>query len=297
MKKYLILLIMLIFAIYLQVINFPFFAWDDNTYITENSNINTGFSFKGLVWSFTKGINISHYYHPITWLSNMLDCQLFGLNSGLHHLTSLFVHIANILLLYFALAKLTGEKRKSFFVAALFAVHPINVESVVWIAERKNLLSGFFWFLTIFAYAYYIERPEVKRYLLLILAFIVGLLSKPMVVTLPFVLLLLDYWPLNRFRFGMQDSKPVLFRLVREKLPLFILMILTVAVTYFGMERIGSLTSLETYSLQVRVGNSLVSYSKYIVKAFYPVNFGIHYMHPGNNIPLWQLIVSVLFLS
>ena len=185
-----------ILAVFWQVRNFQFTNYDDNSYVTENKHVVSGLTIDNCIWAFTS----PHYFmwHPMTTLSNMLDCQLFDSKSGRHHLTSLFFHIANTLLLFGILKKMTGRIWPSAFVAAFFALHPLNVESVAWISERKNVLSTFFWVLTIAAYIRYTNQPRLTNYLLVIFVFSLALMSKPTTVTLPFVLLLLDFWPLNR---------------------------------------------------------------------------------------------------
>ena len=196
-------LIVVILAVFWQVRNHEFISFDDNEYVTDNLHVKSGLTLSGAIWAFVA--MHSNNWHPLTWLSHMLDCELFGLNPSGHHLTSLLFHIANTLLLFLVLKRMTGALWKSSFVAALFALHPLHVESVAWVAERKDVLSTFFWMLTMWAYVRYAKGPRINRYLLVLLFFALGLLSKPMVVTLPFVLLLLDYWPLGRFRFGRSD--------------------------------------------------------------------------------------------
>ena len=182
-------------AIYWQVRNFDFISYDDNLYVYENPQVLNGITRDGIIWAFTTGHAAN--WHPLTWLSLMLDCKLFGTNSGLMHVTNLLLHLINSLLLFLILRRMTGSLWPSAFVAAGFAIHPMHVESVAWIAERKDVLSTFFFLLTIAAYVGYVKKPGLIRYLLALLAFVCGLLAKPMLVTVPFVLLLLDYWPLN----------------------------------------------------------------------------------------------------
>ncbi|HUU41680.1 MAG TPA: glycosyltransferase family 39 protein, partial [Desulfatiglandales bacterium] len=193
-----LLLIILTLSVYLQVKDHEFINFDDDQYVTDNRHVKAGFSFKNITWAFTT----THMgnWHPLTWLSHMLDCQLFGMNPGWHHLTNLFLHIINILLLFIVLKKMTGNLWQSGLVASLFALHPLHVESVAWISERKDVLSTFFWMLTMWSYIYYVNSPCAKRYLLVLLFLTLGLMSKPMLVTIPFVLILLDYWPLNRIQ-------------------------------------------------------------------------------------------------
>jgi tetratricopeptide (TPR) repeat protein len=273
---------------------------DDNLLVYENPQVLAGLSKEGAIWAFTQ--YHAEYWHPVTWLSHMLDCQLFGLRPGLHHLTSLLFHLANCVLLLLILRKMTGALWRSAFVAALFAIHPLHVESVAWVAERKDVLSAFFWFLTIWAYARYAEQPGLKRYLLVLLFFGLGLMAKPMVVTLPFVLILLDYWPLGRLQlhtvrtvsdFDIPTSS--LFHLVREKIPLFVLTAVTIVATVVVQEKVGALKSLEAFPLTTRIANALVSYTGYIAKMIWPHNLAVYYPHPG-TIPVWQVAGSGLLL-
>jgi hypothetical protein len=192
-------LVVITFVAFEQVRTCAFINLDDSAYVTDNRPIQEGLTLEGVTWAF-KTIHAGHW-HPLTWVSHMLDCQLYGLKPGGHHLTNLIFHIANTLLLFFVLKRMTGTLWRSCFVAALFALHPLRVESVAWVAERKDVLSTFFWILAMWAYLRYVERPNIDRYLLALLFFALGLMSKPTVVTLPFVLLLLDYWPLGRFQF------------------------------------------------------------------------------------------------
>ena len=194
-----IFLVVATFCIYSQVQDHEFISLDDPIYITNNLSVQAGLTSESVKWAFTT----SHppYWHPVTWLSHILDYQLYGLNPKGHYLTNLFLHIANALILLIVLSRMTGKLWQSAFVAAIFAFHPLNVESVAWLAERKNVLSTLFWLLAMWAYIHYAEKPTVKRYGLVFLFFTLGLMSKPMLVTLPFVFLLLDYWPLRRLKF------------------------------------------------------------------------------------------------
>ena len=193
-----------ILSVYWQVNGYDFVNYDDTEYITQNRQVQNGITPENIVWAFTT-IHASNW-HPLTWLSHMLDCQLFGLNPGQHHLTNLFFHIANALLLFFVFRKMTGRIWQSAFIAAVFALHPLHVESVAWVSERKDVLSAFFFLLTLWSYLGYVNQQTTGRYLLVLLFFTLGLMSKPMLVTLPFVLLLLDVWPLGRFRFLSPDA-------------------------------------------------------------------------------------------
>ncbi|HJO48203.1 MAG TPA: glycosyltransferase family 39 protein, partial [Candidatus Scalindua sp.] len=183
-------------AVYWQVLDNDFVHYDDNDYITENLRVQKGVTFDNLTWAFASSHATN--WHPITWVSHMFDCQLYGLNPSGHHLTSLLFHVANTLLLLLIFVRMTGALWQSSFVAALFALHPLHVESVAWVAERKDVLSTFFMMLTVWAYILYVKKGKVKRYLLVVLFFVLGLMSKPMLITLPFILLMLDFWPLGR---------------------------------------------------------------------------------------------------
>jgi len=295
-------LVVAILAVYWQVQKNEFVSFDDNLYIIENSPVQSGLTLKSIVWSFTT--THAGNWHPLTWLSHMLDIRLFGMNAGGHHLTSLFFHIANTLLLFAVFNKMTGDFWQSGFVAALFALHPLRVESVGWVSERKDVISTFFWMLTMWSYIWYVENQKVNRYFFVILFFTLGLMAKPMLVTLPFVLLLLDYWPLCRFEFrqsgnavGDSAQKRSGFCLVREKIPLFVLVAAASVVTLM----VESVSSLEQYPLNVRVANALVSYVSYIKKTVWPDSLACFYPHPG-MLPGWQvagaclLLVSISFL-
>jgi len=276
-----------ILALYFQVTTHDFINYDDNIYITQNENIKGGFTSKSVAWAFrtTHAAN----WHPMTWLSHMLDIQLFGLNPTGHHLTNIFFHIANVVLLFTILNRMTGAIWQSAFVAALFAFHPLNVESVAWVAERKNLISTFFWLLTIWAYIGYSKNPDISRYLLAILFFILGLMSKPMLVTLPFVFLMFDFWPLKRM-----SSK--LSHIILEKIPFLIFAIASCVITFFAQKSGGALHSIEGLPFSARITNALFSYIDYLGKTFWPKNLAVFYPHPGENISIWLGILSALIL-
>jgi len=284
--------ILTILAVFLQVTNHNFLGFDDDRYIVENHHVLLGLTPNGILWAFTTGY--ASNYHPLTWLSHMLDISLFGLNPGWHHLVNLLFHILNTLLLFLIFRWMTEELWKSAFVAALFALHPLHVESVVWIAERKDVLSTFFWMLTILAYVYYVKNPVFKRYLLVLFCFLLGLLSKPMLVTLPFVLLLLDYWPLCRFELKSKLKIPL--HLIWEKIPLFALSLLLCIVTYFAQQYGGAVRTLEIFSLKIRVANALVSYITYIMKMVWPFKLAVLYPHLGNALSIWKALVAGLLL-
>ncbi|PKN06089.1 MAG: hypothetical protein CVU72_06255, partial [Deltaproteobacteria bacterium HGW-Deltaproteobacteria-7] len=251
-----------------QVARFDFINIDDNVYVTQNSHILSGFTLDGLRWAFST--TYAEFWHPLTWLSLMLDYQLYGLNATGFHLTNLILHILSALLLFWLFNRMTGAIWRSAFVAALFALHPLHVESVAWIAERKDVLSAFFWMLTLCLYVYYTEKPVIRRYLLVLFCFILALMSKPMVVTLPVIMILLDYWPLGRFR--LQKSNLILWQL-REKIPLFVLSAVFAIITLYAQYK----PSLENLPLGSRLANEPVSIMTYLEKAFWPHDLAVFY--------------------
>jgi tetratricopeptide (TPR) repeat protein len=267
---------------YEPVRNNGFIGFDDYDYIIDNPHVNKGMTGDSVIWAFTEQYKAN--WHPLTWLSHMLDCRLFGLNPVGHHLVSLLFHIANTLLLFWVLKRMTDSIWASAFAAAVFALHPVHVESVTWAAERKDVLSGFFWMLTMLAYVRYAEQPNIKRYILVLLAFIMAMMSKPMAVTLPFVLLLLDYWPLERLnRSGGQEtilkSVPP-GRLLLEKVPLIGLSMILSAITFVVQQSSGAVIALEKIPLDYRVANMFISYIRYIGKTIWPSKLAVFYPHP-----------------
>ena len=276
------------FIVFWPVHNFQFVNFDDHVYITDNPYVYSGLTRIGALWAFTTAY--SSNWHPLTWLSHILDCQLFNINPGRHHMVNLLFHIANTMLLFALLLQMTRKTWQSAFVAALFALHPLHVESVAWISERKDVLSTMFWFLTIIAYVSYVSHKGIIRYFLTFMLFALGLTAKPMLVTLPFVLLLLDYWPLERF------GKKNLHNLIFEKIPLFILSAVSCMVTVIVQRSGGALESTEAIPLNFRTGNALASYINYIQKTFWPVRLAFFYPHPGPDIESWHVIISLLLL-
>ena len=295
-----IFLVISTLAVYWQVKDHEFINYDDDVYITSNLNVQTGLTRESVYWAFTT----SHFsnWHPVTWLSHMLDYEVYGERPKGHHLTSLFFHIATALILFIVLSRMTGELWRSGFVAAMFAFHPLNIESVAWVAERKNVLSTLFWLITMWAYIHYTEKPSIKSYSLVSLFFVLGLMTKPMLVTLPFVLLLLDYWPLRRFKFlQVRDSSAILekniakesefLRLVLEKIPLFLLAVASSIVTFIVQKTGGALNAMETISLSARLNNAMSSYVKYLGKMMWPEKLAVLYPHPENTISAWEGIL------
>ena len=298
-------LIVAIIITYAQVSNFDFVGYDDQEYITENSHVQEGLNLKSINWAFTSFHSAN--WHPVTWLSHMLDCELYGLNPMGHHWTNVQFHIANTLLLFFIFLKMTGVLWRSAFVAALFALHPLHVESVAWVSERKDVLSTFLGFLMIIAYCRYVKEPCLKKYLLVIMLFGLGLMAKPMLVTFPFVLLLLDYWPLNRVHFEndlMRQSNGItcfdfrkFLRLIIEKIPFFILAIISCILTFLAQQSSGAVQALGVLSIKTRTANALVSYVTYVLKAIWPINLAVFYPHPGDALSEWTIIGAALVIA
>ena len=246
-----------ILFVYWQVTTFDFINYDDPDYIINNHSIGHGINLESLKWAFSS-IGYTSYWHPITWVSHMLDIQLFGMNPGMHHFTNVIFHILNSMLLFIVLEKMTGALWRSAVVAFLFALHPLHVESVAWIAERKDVLSTFFWMLTMLSYYWYVQHRSSHRYVIVVLIYILGLLSKPMIVTLPFVLFLMDFWPLKRWGFDKSEHTSTngkgkihtdvwrsrfLFFII-EKIPLIMLAFISSGVTFYGQKSIGAMSAL-----------------------------------------------------
>lgn len=297
-----VMLVLLPLAVYWQVSGFAFLNYDDAMYLTENAVVQQGLSLETIIWAFTDATAISNYWHPLTWLSHLLDFQLFGANAGGHHLASLLLHIASGLVLFAFLWVATGSFWASCLTAGLFALHPLHVESVAWVAERKDVLSTFFWFLALYAYAGYTSRPGPWRYAAVFLLFVLGLMAKPMVLTLPFTLLLLDYWPLNRLRLPTgkqagidsfwQQARPLLL----EKIPFFCLTLATAIATYITQEQGGALSSLANHPLSWRLANAITSYALYLKKMFWPADLAAFYPYPGMPAAM-PLLLSFLLLA
>ena len=289
-----ILLIAATLLVYAPVKDFQFINYDDDLYVTSNSWVQQGLTWQGARRALTALEGGA--WHPLTWLSHMLDTQLFGLNPAGHHVTNLLFHIANVLLLFGVLQRMTGAVWRSAGVAALFALHPLNMESVAWVAERKNVLSTLFWLLTIWAYLSYVRKPGWQRYLGVMGAFVLGLMAKPMLVTLPCVLLLLDYWPLGRLGKGWREFQMRLPRLVVEKLPLFIPVAAASVVAIKAQSQAGALSSWESLPLGIRVGNAVLSYGLYLEKMVWPIDLVVIYPHPGNSLGAGPVALAALLL-
>jgi len=272
-------------VVYSQVRQFDFLNFDDPDYVTSNNHVRAGLTWGGVAWALTSydGAN----WFPLTWLSHMVDYQLFGMRSGWNHLSNALLHALASVLLFAALKRMTAARWPSAFVAFLFALHPLHVESVAWIAERKDVLCALLWFLALWFYARYAERPGVGRYLFVLLTFCLGLMAKPVIVTLPFVLLLLDVWPLRRAN---------RFAILWEKLPLFALAAGASVVTYLAQNQGGAVKSLTSTPLGLRVANALVTYITYIARMFWPVNLAVYYPYP-HALAAWRVATAVIVLA
>ena len=289
-----LLLIASTLIVYQPIKDYQFINYDDNLYVTNNSWVKQGLTWANLAWALTA--LEAAFWHPLTWWSHMLDYELFGLNPSGHHLTNLLLHVTNVLLLFGVLQRMTGALWRSFFVAALFALHPLNVESVAWVAERKNVLSTLFWLLTMAAYVGYVRKPNWERYLGMMGIFVLGLMAKPMLVTLPCVLLLLDYWPLGRLGKDWREFQKRLPRLVVEKLPMFIPVAAVSVVAIEAQSQAGALSSWEWLPLGTRVANAVLAYGLYLKKMLWPMDLAVFYPHPGSSLGALPLILAALVL-
>jgi tetratricopeptide (TPR) repeat protein len=277
-------LFLAILAAYGQVYAFQFVNYDDPDYVTENLHVRAGLSTSGVEWAFqsTEYAN----WLPLTWLSHMLDVELYGLESGRHHLTNVTLHAITTLLLFALLLKITRDRWPSAFVALIFGLHPLHVESVAWIAERKDVLCGLFFILTLWAYVLYVERPGALRYAAVLIAFACGIMAKPMIVTLPFVVLLLDVWPLRRF-----SRKAVV-----EKIPLFALSAASAVIAYIAQQHSGAVSTLSEIPFGLRIENATIAYVTYIFQFFWPAKLAVFYPFPP-AIPAWEWIAAVIALA
>jgi tetratricopeptide (TPR) repeat protein len=288
------------------VVRHPFVNYDDDRYVTDNVHVRAGLHWATVKWAFTNYDEAN--WHPLTWLSHALDCQLFGLNPAGHHYINVLLHAVNVVLLFWILWQATGYSGRSLAVAALFALHPVNVESVAWVAERKNILSMLFFLLALAAYGIYARRPSTGRYLGVAALFACGLMSKPMIITLPFVLLLWDYWPLKRVA-GAGAATDFAVRplswLALEKLPLMILSAASAIVTMKAQRAGEAIRSVVQYPMGIRLENAAISYARYVGKAVWPSRLSPIYPHQGHSLSLWQagaagfvlLVVTVLVIA
>ena len=292
----LLCLAVMTFGIYAQVIGHQFIAYDDNRYIEENPMVNRGVTLAGFAWAFTTFYEAN--WHPLTWIAHMIDSQLFGMNPAGHLLVNALIHAANTLLVFWFLLRTTHARWPSALVAALFALHPLHVESVAWASERKDTLSTFFGLLSLIAYVRYAELPSSSRYAWTFITLALGLLAKPMLVTWPFVMLLLDYWPLRRLsRSPSRENFLVsIAPLLREKLPLFALVAASAVVTAVAQSHAGAVRTFSDIPIALRLFNALVSYAKYLVLTFWPNNLAIYYPYTTTGIPTGQIIGAAFLL-
>lgn len=287
MGKTATLLAIVVFVSFAPTLRNDFTGYDDPDYVTANPRVTSGLTSENVRWAFATAH--SSNWHPLTWLSHSLDCQLFGLNPAGHHLTSLLLHIVNTMLIFLWLSNVTGFRWPSAFVALLFGLHPLHVESVAWVSERKDVLSTMFWMLTLLAYTSYVKRPGVARYCLVALLFAAGLLAKPMLVTVPLILLLLDWWPLKRTERWQ--------RLVCEKLPLLALSALSCMATVWAQRQSGSVATVDQLPVWLRLSNATVSYLRYLGKTVWPAKLAAFYPFPLQGIPIWKVAGSLLLIS
>ncbi len=297
-----IFLVAIVFVVYGQTLQFDFVNYDDDQYVCQNQTVSAGLTSRGIVWAF------SHYqlnnWVPLTMLSHMVDCQFYHLNAGDHHLTNVLLHAASAVILFLVLRQMTRVLWRSALVAAIFAIHPLHVESVAWIAERKDVLSGFFFMLTLWAYVHYARHlRSLATYFLVVLFFALGLMSKSMLVTVPIVLLLLDYWPLNRFSKPLSQAEmpgwtknlSIPSRLVIEKIPLLALSLACGTLTVFAQGH--AIRPSTEYPFPVRLENSVVSCATYVYQLFYPANLAVFYPFPKNGFSLFEVGVAVIVLA
>lgn len=292
-KKKLIVYIFLIVitsAVFWQVYQYEFIDLDDSVYVLNNQHIQSGITSDAIRWSFST--LYAEFWHPVTWFSLMFDYQFYGFNAGGYHLTNIILHILSTLLLFWIFNRMTGEIWKSAFVAAIFALHPLHVESVAWIAKRKDVLSGFFWMLTLCFYVYYTQKPVIKRYLLVVSSFALALMSKPIVVTLPMIMILLDYWPLRRF--ASHKGNRISWQ-IKEKMPFFILSGIFTVLTYIAHHN----PHTENFPPGLRIGRAFVSFVNYIEKTFWPADLAVYYPF-SNQLQIWQVtgaVILMIFIS
>ena len=295
------LLAVVVALVFCQTLRHEFVYYDDGQYIFTNPHVETGLTWNNAKWAFQ--VTYADNWHPLTWLSLMLDVELFGTNPAGTHLINVLLHTANTVLLFLLLQRLTGAQWRSAFVAALFGLHPLHVESVAWAAERKDVLSGLFFMLTLLMYARYVDQPKTQNprpkffYILALLFFVLGLMSKPMLVTLPFVLLLLDYWPLNRFAFlNFNFQRSTLLYLVLEKLPFLVLSVASSAITFMAQKN--ALQPFDRIPVGIRIVNAMVSCVSYLRKMFWPVNLAIPYPYPSHwSFELFWLSAAVFLVA
>lgn len=277
-------------ALYWPAVDHAFVNLDDEKYVVQNPHVRTGLSWEGLSWAFSS-VGYEANWHPLTWLSHMLDVELFGMHPGRHHLVNIILHAGNAALLFGLLQQMTGAFWRSSFVALLFAVHPLHVESVAWVAERKDVLSTLFWMLTLTTYHWYVRTRTRWSYVVVLIGLATGLLAKPMLVTLPLVLLLLDYWPLGRMAQAphvegrkRQGIVREFLPLLKEKIPLIAIALASGVITLIAQYKAGAIKSVQNYPLVTRAANAAVAYATYVIDLFWPMNLAVYYPHPGDTL-------------
>ncbi len=289
-----VLLVVMTAAAYWHVMDCGFTNYDDDAYVTNNAHVNTGLNAENVKWAFVT-LNY-HLWHPLTWVSLMLDAQISGMDASGYHATNLLLHLANVVILFLLLNAMTGALWRSAFVAAIFAIYPINVESVAWIPERKNVLSTLLWLLGIWAYVRYVRKPGVWRYLQIVAVLILGLMAKPTLAPFPVLLLALDYWPLGRFMEGKRSERLAKARkLVMEKLPFVALAIVALAITMLVQENAHEGT-INEFPLGVRLANTAATFVNYLGKMIWPDRLAIYYPYPGTSLPVVDVLGSALIL-
>jgi protein O-mannosyl-transferase len=286
-------------ALYQHALQNSFTGYDDPAYVTRNLHVQRGLAGASIAWAFTSTAEAN--WHPITWLSHMADVQLFGARAAGHHFTNILLHTINVVLFFLLLRWGTGALLRSAMAAALFALHPLNVETVAWVAERKSLLSTLFLLFAVAIYARYAKKPSVAKYIVVAILFALGLMAKPMIVTLPFALLLLDYWPLQRFSLSgsAENTQPFassLLKLFFEKIPLLLLSLASIAITMYAQRQGGAVGSVLLLPLDQRIKNAIYSYSVYLAKTFWPVRLAVFYPHPEGSLALWKVAASAVLL-
>ncbi len=282
--------------LYIPALGANFLNYDDDDYVTANAHVLRGLSWSNVAWAFTTTEEAN--WHPLAWISHMTDVQLFGTHPVGHHLVSILLHALNVVLLFFVLRRASRNVARSALVAALFAVHPLNVECVAWVAERKSLLAMLFFLLALSAYERYASHRSAGGYATVVLLFALGLAAKPMVVTLPLLLLLWDYWPLPNMRADKEASqRPSVWLLVGEKIPLLVLSAASSAITIYAQHRGGAMALAEVLPLRLRVGNAIYSYFRYVVKGVWPSRLAVFYPHPENSLAIWKVLAAGLLLA
>ncbi len=297
------LLLFLTVLVYQQVGGFDFISMDDPIYVTENPYVNRGFTLEGIRWALDFGHDSGPYWMPLTMISHMADCAFFGLDASTHHVHNVVIHLFNIVLLFVFFYRATGDYGKSLFISALFALHPLNVESVAWVTGRKNLLSTFFLLCTLLAYLSYVKKKDLARYLAVLVFYVLGLASKASVIPLIFSLLLLDIWPLHRFLLEKEGGK-VTFSLfhrrniapVLEKIPLLLVTGLVLYLNFSRAAFVHEATPMDRVGMDLRVANALVAYVTYMVQTVWPLNLSVHYPYP-ESVSLWKTVPAVFILA